>query len=150
MHGGGIGQRKSYGWRDLALASDSADTARAVNGEPLSKCLSCGVCCYSRLETYVRVTGDDWTRLGGNAGRYAHFIGNRAYMKMRGGHCAALAVQSGSGGEPAYFCTIYENRPQTCRDLERGSPQCEAERELKSERCLISIRRSTAQVLGGR
>jgi Fe-S-cluster containining protein len=30
-----------------------------------------------------------------------------------------------------YFCTIYERRPQICRDLARGSPECEGERALK-------------------
>ena len=51
-------------------------------------CLRCGVCCFSQLETYVRVSGDDWTRLGDDGQRVAHFIGHRAYMKMSGGHCA--------------------------------------------------------------
>lgn len=90
-------------------------------------CLRCGVCCHSKLDTYVRVTGTDWERLGVEAGRVAHFIGNRAYMKMADGHCAALDVRSGAEGGREFFCTVYENRPQTCRDLGRGTPQCEAE-----------------------
>ena len=77
-------------------------------------CLHCGVCCFSDLDTYVRVTGDDWTRLGPDADRAAHFIGHRAYLKMVDGHCASLELRPATG---EFFCTIYERRPQTCRDL---------------------------------
>ncbi len=77
----------------------------------------------------MRVTGDDWARLGPEAERVAHFIGNRAFMKMAGGHCAALGVRAATDGSGAaeFFCTVYALRPQVCRDLGRGSPECEAE-----------------------
>jgi hypothetical protein len=77
----------------------------------------------------VRVTGDDWSRLGPEAERVAHFIGNRAFMKMADGRCAALEVRAAADGgtAAAYFCAIYARRPQVCRDLGRGSPECEAE-----------------------
>ncbi len=95
-------------------------------------CQQCGVCCFSALDTYVRVTGDDWSRLGDAAGDLAHFIGNRAFMKMTNGHCAALSQRPRTDGHPEFFCTCYDRRPQTCRDLARGSPQCEAELERKA------------------
>lgn len=82
----------------------------------------------------MRVTGDDWTRLGNTAGRVAHFIGHRAYMKMADDHCAALELRRAPGGAPEFFCTVYENRPQICRDLARGSPQCAGERAAKRNR----------------
>jgi Fe-S-cluster containining protein len=110
-----------------------------VNGEFHSNCLACGVCCHSQLETYVRVSGDDWARLGEAAERVAHFIGHRAYMKIKNGHCAALELQKDDDGHCVYFCTIYEQRPQLCRDLARGSPQCEGERALKGERPLNKV-----------
>ena len=98
-------------------------------------CLRCGVCCFSRLDTYVRVTGADWERLGFEADRVAHFIGHRAYLRMEDGHCAALASSiDPATGEPRHVCTIYERRPQICRDLARGSPECEAEILLKGDR----------------
>lgn len=97
-------------------------------------CLRCGVCCFSQLDTYVRVTGDDWSRLGPDADRHAHFIGHRAYLRMVDGHCAALARQTAPDGSARYVCSIYERRPQTCRDLARGSPACEAEILLKGTR----------------
>ncbi len=94
-------------------------------------CRRCGVCCFSASPTYVRVTGADWSRLGNAAEDLAQFIGHRAFMRMREGHCTALSVLTGPDGRSDYFCTIYEQRPQTCRDLERGSPQCEGERATK-------------------
>lgn len=80
----------------------------------------------------MRVTGDDWQRLGAMAERVAHFIGHRAYMKMSEGHCAALDLRRSPTGETEFFCTIYDSRPQICRDLARGSPECAGER-VKAE-----------------
>lgn len=97
-------------------------------------CRRCGVCCFSPAVAYVRVTGDDWARLGERADAVAHFIGHRAFMRMRDGHCAALEIRPDAAGEADYFCTIYERRPQICRDLARGSPECAGERETKGDR----------------
>lgn len=99
-------------------------------------CLQCGACCFSLLPTYVRVSGGDWERLGEVAETVAHFIGHRAYMRMNDGHCAALTVRTGTDGQREYFCTIYDRRPQVCRDLARGSAQCEAELEQKHDRAV--------------
>lgn len=98
-----------------------------------AECRRCGVCCFSESPTYVRVTGEDWTRLGAAADELAHFLGNRAYMRMHRGHCAALEIRpaTASSGVADFFCTIYERRPQTCRDLDRGSPQCLGELAAK-------------------
>lgn len=104
---------------------------------PPAGCLACGACCFSLLPTYVRVSGDDWARLGDAAERVAHFIGHRAYMRMGEGHCAALAVRRTPAGEPEFFCTIYDRRPQVCRELERGSPQCQGELVAKRERTAV-------------
>jgi hypothetical protein len=115
-----------------------SDGARCFSGcglsIPTTDCLRCGVCCHSKLDTYVRVTGADWDRLGVEAERVAHFIGNRAYMRMSDGHCAALVVNATEDGAREYFCTVYETRPQVCRDLARGSPECEGECATKGAR----------------
>jgi hypothetical protein len=100
-----------------------------------SDCRRCGLCCFSASDEYVWVRGDDWSRLGDEAERLAHFVRHRAFMRMHEGHCAALDVRTTADGVKEYFCTIYERRPQICRDLERGSPECEAEIETKSGRC---------------
>ncbi len=82
----------------------------------------------------MRVEGEDWARLGEEAERLAQFVGNRAYLRMHEGHCAALAERRAEDGAREWFCTIYERRPRVCRDLARGSPECAAERELKGAR----------------
>jgi Fe-S-cluster containining protein len=101
-------------------------------------CLACGACCFSRLEEYVRVTGDDHARLAQHAETLTVFIGNRCYMRMIDGHCAALQVGPGAH----YACAIYEQRPETCRALARESPSCDAERSQKSARALLAVSRS--------
>lgn len=104
-----------------------------------NECLRCGLCCFSTLETYVRVTGEDWARLGDEAERWAQFIEHRAYLRMQGGHCAALDIRRCAHGRVSYFCRIYERRPGVCRELERGSPVCEAERERKVAVAVASV-----------
>ena len=103
-------------------------------------CRRCGVCCFSDSPTYVRVTGEDWSRLGTAAERLAHFVGHRAFMRMHEGHCAALEVRRTPTGQPDYFCSIYDQRPQLCRQLERGSPECAAEIERKGARVAAACR----------
>lgn len=99
----------------------------------------CGACCFSELSNYVRVTGDDHERLGDEAERLVHFEGTRAYMNMSDGHCAALEVDLRSG---ELRCDCYAKRPQICRDLERGSGQCLAERDAKAERPRLLLLRA--------
>jgi Fe-S-cluster containining protein len=96
----------------------------------LIPCLECGACCFSQLDTYVRVTGDDYERLGDAAERLTVFVGHRCYMRMHEGHCAALSIAQ----DGRYACSVYELRPDTCRVLERASPACEAELALKGDR----------------
>ena len=81
----------------------------------------------------MRVTGDDWERLGPAAEGLAHFLGNRAFMQMRDGHCAALDVRREASGQFDFFCTVYEQRPTICRALGRGSPECLGELATKGE-----------------
>jgi Fe-S-cluster containining protein len=84
----------------------------------------------------VRVTGDDYARLGEAAERLTHFVGNRCYMRMTGERCAALSITP--SGE--FVCSVYQHRPQICRDLSRGGPECEAERQQKAERASARLR----------
>jgi hypothetical protein len=106
--------------------------------------LACGTCCFSRLPNFVRVFGDDHARLGERAESLVWFEGNRAFMRMVDGHCAALEIDAVSG---EFVCSVYAERPQVCRDLARASGACEAERESKAERPLIALgaRRSTSR-----
>lgn len=79
----------------------------------------------------MRVTGTDYTRLGERADDLVDFDGHQAHMRMEGGHCAALVAAPET---QEYYCTAYATRPEICRDLARGSPECAAERAHKSER----------------
>lgn len=106
-------------------------------GGEVPSCLSCGACCFSDLERYVGVSGDDYARLGDRAQELARFDGHSAFMVMRDGHCAALELDLQTS---EFRCATYETRPQICRDLGRGSPACAAERELKGERPLSQLR----------
>jgi Fe-S-cluster containining protein len=106
------------------------------------ECLRCGACCFSELDTYVRVSGDDYTRLGDRAESLVRFDGHRAYMRMQGGHCAALMLDRVSS---RFVCAVYEARPATCRELERGGGACAAERAIKSDRPLSALRLAPAR-----
>lgn len=110
-------------------------------------CRHCGVCCYARSNTYVRVTGDDWTRLGADGQRLAHFVGQRAYMRMEDGHCAALVVSLDAAGRAQHLCSLYERRPQVCRDLGRGSMECHGELELKADQVAGWLRETFGRAL---
>jgi Fe-S-cluster containining protein len=99
-------------------------------------CLSCGTCCFSTLERYVPVSGDDYARLGDASEALVVWVENRAYLRLEDGHCAALAVDPEHG---LFTCTVYERRPGVCRELERGSPQCAGERDAKSERPRLAL-----------
>lgn len=58
-------------------------------------------------------------------------------MRMHEGHCSALQLDAPT---EQYVCTVYDARPQVCRDLARGSPACRAERHAKSDRPLLTLR----------
>jgi uncharacterized protein len=109
-----------------------------LSGPDVPPCVVCGACCFSTLSTYVRVTGDDYTRLGARAEDLVRFDGYRAYMRMREGRCAALAIDPTAA---RFVCTAYDERPSTCRDLGRGSPECAGERATKSGRPVATITR---------
>ncbi len=111
-------------------------------------CLECGTCCFSNLETSVRVTGDDYQRLGDAVEEFVHFVGNRAYMRIEGGHCAALRIEPQGELKGRFVCSVYEQRPDACRELERGSAQCAGELFAKSGRAgskLVDLRRRASR-----
>jgi Fe-S-cluster containining protein len=99
------------------------------------ECTACGTCCFSHLPEYVRVFGFDLDRMDDRARAYTHFLGNRCYMRIEEGRCAALVIDP-SG--PRFLCAIYEARPDVCRSLERGTGACLGERREKGERPLLA------------
>jgi Fe-S-cluster containining protein len=104
------------------------------------ECLACGACCFGDTPRYLRLCGDDYERLGDLAEELTQWIGNRVYMRIEHGHCAALHVDVGNRD---LRCTVYEQRPRTCRELDRGSPECLGERAVKVKRPLVALDRLT-------
>lgn len=98
-------------------------------------CLLCGTCCFSNLPEYIRVFGIDYDRMDDAARAYTHFIGNRCYMQIDDGHCAALEIQENG----RFVCRIYLQRPDVCRSLDRGSGSCAGELAEKRERPLLAL-----------
>lgn len=100
-------------------------------------CLFCGACCFSDMPQYVAVRGDDYERLGELAEGITTWHGIRCFMSMRDGHCAALVVEPASG---RFVCSVYEQRPETCRSLAHASLECAGERHQKHERTRRALR----------
>ncbi len=92
----------------------------------LDECQICGACCVSDSSEYVPLTEDDRARLGGDAVGLIHEENGAHYMAMRDGHCAALRISA-----VAFVCSVYEQRPAVCRELDRGTPACLEEKQLK-------------------
>ena len=103
--------------------------------EPPEDCTRCGACCFSESVRHARVSGDDYERLGDEAEALVTWIANEAFMRLGGTsgaqHCGALSLAPQEG---TLSCSIYEQRPQVCRDLERGEGACRAERAAKGTR----------------
>lgn len=106
-------------------------------------CLACGACCFSKLQNYVRVDGADHRRIGDQVEELTHFDGNRCFMNMHEGHCAALVIDLVTR---EFVCSIYEIRPDICRGLERTSPECRGEIHEKNDRPLLQL----SSLLAGR
>ncbi len=116
-----------------------------LQSAPPSDCTRCGVCCFSELDDYIRVSGDDHARLGEASEAYVHFThspiaGTRAFMNMMKrpegrSHCSALRETS----DGQFLCQVYEHRPTICRELERGSPECAGEIATKESRVRLHV-----------
>lgn len=94
------------------------------------------------MATYVRLDGDDHVRLGDRADDLTTFVGNRLYMRMAEGHCAALTMDLTSG---RFLCSVYAERPLVCRELVRGSAACRGEIERKGLRPMTLLRSKRAE-----
>lgn len=105
-------------------------------------CLRCGTCCFSTLPEYIRVFGIDYERMDDAARALTHFIGNRCFMQIADGHCAALQIEPNEAANvqtARFVCRIYPMRPDVCRSLERGSGACAGELTEKRERSLLAV-----------
>ncbi|WNV06885.1 YkgJ family cysteine cluster protein [Candidatus Methylospira mobilis] len=120
-------RRRSWRCRHSPELKLSGDESACVRWEAreLLDCLRCGACCREaydsvevELDEPVRVTHPDLVLCDGKRCKLKRTEQNR---------CQAL----NGGGAPteAYACSIYEDRPRTCREFERGGAHCLAARQ---------------------
>jgi uncharacterized protein len=102
------------------------------------ECLPCGRCCFSDEADYLGVYGADLARLTGEEEALLMRVGDRAFMRLEDGHCAALRVDV---DRALWVCGIYARRPDVCRALERGSSSCKFEHDRKLDRPAVLLER---------
>lgn len=114
------------GWRDDTGACRQADGVAVdaawpacARHEPALDCCQCGACC---REAYHSVTVDDADPV-----RALHpelLVDRGSYIEIRraGDRCAAL--DGGHTVDEPYGCAIYQDRPEPCREFERGGENC--------------------------
>jgi Fe-S-cluster containining protein len=93
--------------------------------KPDLDCLTCGACCRTGTDGRILIPPEDltrWRAIGrddvAEAVRPGHF-GMVAFATHEDGACVHLGTH-----ENPNACGIYEIRGTTCRDFEKGSPQC--------------------------
>jgi Fe-S-cluster containining protein len=94
-------------------------------------CEDCGACCAFDSPTFVPLNTADQEHLGARLEELTHEEAGQRYMRMHEGYCLAL---DRSGG--ASQCSIYDQRPELCREFHQGSSECRS--------VLLSIRRRKA------
>ncbi|MGB5810628.1 MAG: YkgJ family cysteine cluster protein [Polyangiales bacterium] len=92
---------------------------------PELDCLTCGACCRTGFDGRILIPPEDlvrWRAAGrddiAGAVQPGHF-GMVAFATDPSGACVHLGTDASKNA-----CRIYEDRGTTCRDFERGSPQC--------------------------
>ena len=112
-------------------------------GASLEDCRDCGRCCFDEDATYLPVFFVDLDRMSEHTRAFTRTEEGRTYMSLREGRCAALTIDPVAG---RFVCGVYEERPDVCRALQRGSAQCLNDRATKEERprlALLRLRAST-------
>lgn len=93
-------------------------------------CLSCGACCHGD-EGWIPVDGRDEPLVSASRALASHLVlikhGSlvRRSLRMIDGACSALRRQGPTE------CSIYVDRPSTCRDLAVGSEGCLSARRAR-------------------
>lgn len=101
----------------------TAETPACAAYEPPLDCGTCGACCREAFDV-VAVEPDD--PMGEHAELVqVHLDGWRSMRRVPGLYgktrCAALV---GDGDGAPWRCTLYADRPTSCRELELGSANC--------------------------
>lgn len=97
----------------------------SASATPTLDCIACGACCRTGRDGCILVPAADlvrWRRIGREdivAQLQPGHFGELAFATRADGACVHLGT-----AESVHACAIYEVRGTTCRDFERGSPQC--------------------------
>ena len=85
----------------------------------------------------MRVWGVDYARLGDSAESMVRWTADKAFLRVVETRCEQLVR-----GPEGVACSIYEQRPDACRDFVRGSAACEAELDRKNPKALAFLRQA--------
>jgi Fe-S-cluster containining protein len=99
-------------------------------------CQTCGACCV-QLGPY---DGNAYVYLDKREAQLMRSLGLPVVETAMGSRCLGAAAHEGAAGRPACVafagelggrcgCSIYENRPSVCRELEVGDELCRQARE---------------------
>ena len=123
MYRGGRGPAVSRCRQTAAAVGDGArvepGTRACARWEPPVDCHACGACC---REAYHSVTVSVRDPVVWREPALIVRNGHRFEILREGARCAALAVKPDE--RTRYSCTIYENRPQPCRDFAANGRHC--------------------------
>jgi len=124
MYLGGRGAPVARCRQTAPTVGDGARTERArracARWEPPVDCQACGACCREAYHSVTVSVRDPVVWLE------PHLIvrhGHRFEIRREGERCAALAVGP-PDSSPRYACTIYDNRPKTCREFAANGRHC--------------------------
>lgn len=123
---GSCAWRSRQGRCRQSRARVTAETHGCERWEPLLDCRECGACCRAAYDL-VQVSPRDPVRK-----KHPSLVvvkGPFLEMQRQGDRCAALSGGSldpgAQGATPVpYSCTIYGDRPKSCREFERGGEHC--------------------------
>ena len=104
---------------------------RAAPGFPPADCQVCARCCFADSALHVQVFEVDLDRMSLETRAMVDRSGPYAFMRFEDGHCVALRCDPTTGH---FACGIYDERPDVCRSLERGSSGCQHEHREKAGR----------------
>ena len=102
----------------------SAETRACMRWEPAVElnCQTCGACCREAFDCVEVGARESVVKLHPDMLIHADNASRQHKLKRNGERCAALL--GGEAKDPLYRCTIYDDRPRTCRDFTRGSDNC--------------------------
>lgn len=121
-------QRQTLRCRHTPKIRLPVDAPACVRWEPAVEldCLSCGACCRAAFDTVEIFAREPLIK------RHPTLVisdGQRRKLRRNGERCAALT--GGSVPGEAYACSIYNDRPRTCREFTRAGFNClEARRRV--------------------